>query len=129
VTPATAAVRAAIGLNPTISFTIPNAGAPELEHKITAFPEVKQPGIKLKEANVKLAVAGKPLLDTGSSLLMDIDMKGLQEGRTSPSRSSRSSAPRPPTRSRPRPRPTSSPAAPRTSSPISSRHSTSSCSA
>ncbi|HVV82005.1 MAG TPA: DUF4157 domain-containing protein [Kofleriaceae bacterium] len=72
-------VRLLIGFNPSLTLTVPKGTG--LEHKMTAFPGFKQPGVALKEATIKLALPGKPLLAEGSSLVMDVDMKGLkQEG-------------------------------------------------
>jgi hypothetical protein len=74
---ASKAVRLQIGLNPTIPVALPNTAT--LEQKITSFPDLKQPGVTVKEANIKLAVPGKTLLTPGSNLVMRVDMKGLKQ--------------------------------------------------
>jgi hypothetical protein len=68
-----------IGINPTIPIQLTGASN-KTDFQVTQFSK-QTPGVKLREANIKLSLPGRPLLAKGSSLLMDIDMGGIkQEG-------------------------------------------------
>jgi hypothetical protein len=65
-----------IGLNPPIPITLKEA-ANKTDFQVTEF-KTHPPGLRLRQANIKLALPGRPLLAAGSSMTVDVGLGEMQ---------------------------------------------------